>query len=173
VADEQHRPAVAARHVVHLAEALLLEDDVADGKDLVDDENLRLEVRGNRERQPHVHATRIALHRRIDEPLHLGEGDNRVELAADLRLPHAENRAVEEYVLAPRQLRMKPRADLEQARHPPAQGHLALRRLGDARQDFQERGLPRAVSTDDADDLTAIDREADVAQRPELVAAAA
>ena len=55
VADEQDRAAVAA-DVAHLAEALLLERGVADGEHFVDDQDLGLEVRGHRERQPHVHA---------------------------------------------------------------------------------------------------------------------
>ena len=45
----------------------------------------RLEMRGDGERQPHVHAAGVALHRRVDELLDLGEGDDLVELAADLR----------------------------------------------------------------------------------------
>ena len=45
-----------ARHVLHLAEALLLELRVADRQHLVDDQDLRLQVRRDRERQPHIHA---------------------------------------------------------------------------------------------------------------------
>ena len=73
-------------HVLHLAEALLLEGGVADRQHLVDDQDLRLEVRGHGEGQAHVHAARVVLHRRVDEPLDLGEGDDLVELAVDLLL---------------------------------------------------------------------------------------
>ena len=72
------------RHVVHLAEALLLELRVAHRQHLVDDQDLGLEVRGHRERQPHVHAARVVLHRRVDELLDLGERDDLVELPVDL-----------------------------------------------------------------------------------------
>ena len=106
------RPPLA--DVVHLAEALLLEPRVADREHFVDDQDLRLEVRRDREREPHVHAARVVLHRRVDEALDLGEGDDLVELARDLRAAHAENRAVQENVLAAGQLRMKPGADFEQ-----------------------------------------------------------
>ena len=58
VADEQHRPALA-HDVAHLPEALLLERRVADGEHLVDDQDLRLQVRRHRERQPHVHAAEL------------------------------------------------------------------------------------------------------------------
>ena len=70
--------------VVHLAEALLLKRDVADREHLVDEQDLRLEVRRHRERQPHLHAARVVLDRRVDEPLDFGEGDDLVELPCDL-----------------------------------------------------------------------------------------
>ena len=66
--------------VLHLAEALLLELGVADGEHLVDDQDLRLEVRGDGEGQAHVHAAGVALDRRVEELLDLGEGDDLVEL---------------------------------------------------------------------------------------------
>ncbi len=39
-----------------VADALLLEIGVADGEDLVEQQDVGIEVRGNREAQPHVHA---------------------------------------------------------------------------------------------------------------------
>ena len=84
VADEQHR-APRARDLAHLAEALALERRVADREHLVDDQDLRLEVRGDGEREPQLHAARVALDGRVDEPLDLGELDDLVELALDLR----------------------------------------------------------------------------------------
>ena len=55
MADEQHRAALLRDVAASSPEALLLELGVADREHLVDDEDLRLEVRGDRERQPHVH----------------------------------------------------------------------------------------------------------------------
>ena len=68
-------------HVAHLAQALLLELDVADGQHLVDDQDVGLEVRRDGERQAHVHAAGVALDRRVEELSDLGEGDDLVELA--------------------------------------------------------------------------------------------
>ena len=59
---------------------------------------------------------RIALDRRVEELLDLGEGDDLVELASDLGPRHAEDGAVEIDVLAAGELGMKAGADLEQAR---------------------------------------------------------
>ncbi len=84
VADEQHRPAVAAGDLVHLPQALLLKLGIADREHLVDDQDLRLQMRRDGEGQAHVHPGGIALDRRIEEPLDLGEGDDLVELAPDL-----------------------------------------------------------------------------------------
>ncbi len=60
--DEQHRPALRA-DVLHLAEALTLERGVADREHFVDEQDVRLEVRRDRERQPHLHAARVVLDR--------------------------------------------------------------------------------------------------------------
>src|SRR3989304_5663126 len=115
VSDSKRRAPLLARHLAHLAEALPLERRVAHGEDFVHDENLGVQVRGDREGEPHVHPAAVALDRRVEELLDLREGDNLVEAARDLLPPHPEDRAVQEDVLAARQLRMEPRADFEQA----------------------------------------------------------
>ncbi len=125
-------------------------------------------MRGDREGETHVHAARIPFHRRVDELGDLGEGDDLVELAADLGAAHAEDGAVEEDVLAARELGMEAGADLEQRGDAAAQAGAAGGGLGDAGKDLEERGLARAVAADDADDLAGRDIERDVAEGPEL-----
>ena len=71
-------------------------------------------MRGDGEGEPEVHAARVVLDRRVDEPLDLGERDDLVELPMDLGPAHPEDRAVQEDVLPAGQLRMETRADLEQ-----------------------------------------------------------
>ena len=100
--------------VAHLAEALLLEGDVADRQHLVDEQDLRLEVGGDGEGQADVHAAGVVLDGRVEELLDFGEGDDLVELAVDLGALHAEDRAVEIDVLAAGELGMEAGADLEQ-----------------------------------------------------------
>ena len=46
------------RDLVHLAQALLLELGVADRQHLVDDQDFRLEMRGDGEGEAHIHAAR-------------------------------------------------------------------------------------------------------------------
>ena len=72
---------------------------------------------GDREREADVHAAGVALHRRVDELLDVGELDDLVELAFDLGLAHAEDRAVQVDVLASGQLGVEAGADLQQRRH--------------------------------------------------------
>ena len=73
-------PCARLAEVLHPPEAALLELGVADREHLVDEQDLRLEVRGDGEREPHVHAARVALDRRVDELLDAGELDDLVEL---------------------------------------------------------------------------------------------
>src|SRR5262249_24080299 len=108
-------------------------------------------------------------HRRIEETLHIGERDDLVELLANLALRHPENRAVEEDVLATRELGMKPRPDLKQACDAPPQHNLSLCRLRDAAQDLEKRALSGTVAANDTNNLTLLDLEAHILERPELL----
>ena len=57
-------------------QAALLERDVADGQDLVRQQDVGLHVDRDRERQPQVHAARILAQRVVDEVVQLGELDD-------------------------------------------------------------------------------------------------
>ena len=73
--------------------------------------------------------------------LDLGERDDLVELAVDLGLRHAEDRAVEVDVLAAGQLGVKAGADLQQRGDPAAEPDAPVGRLGDPAEDLQQRPL--------------------------------
>jgi hypothetical protein len=51
----------------HGGHAPLLKVGVADGKDLVQQEDVRIEIGGDGEPEPHVHAGRVVLDRHVDE----------------------------------------------------------------------------------------------------------
>ena len=112
---------------------------------------------------------RVVLDGRVDELLDLGERDDLVELPLDLAAAHAEDGAVQIDVLAAGQLRMEAGADLEQRADAAVDLDAPRRRLGDARQDLQQRALAGAVAADDADDLAAPDLERHVAAAPRCV----
>src|SRR5205823_1270262 len=134
-------------------EALLLKLRITNGQDFIHDEDLRIEMGCHCERQPHIHSARIPFHRRVEELVDLSEGDDFLEFASDLRPAHAEDCAVQEDVLASGQLRMKAGAYFEQARHTAPQTHAPFGWFGNPREHLKQRRLPRAIATDDSDDL--------------------
>ena len=85
---EQHRLAAPAE-LAELVEALVGEALVADRQHLVDQQHVGIDVDGDGEAEPHVHAGRVGLHRRVDELLELGELDDLVEAPRDLALREA------------------------------------------------------------------------------------
>ncbi len=68
----------AGAQFVNLAHAALAEVNVADGEGFVHQQNLGIEMDGDREGEPHDHAAGIGLDRLVDEVADLGEvGDFR------------------------------------------------------------------------------------------------
>ena len=112
----------------------------------------------------------IALDRRVDELLAFREGDDLVELPGDLGLGHAENRAVQEDVLAARQLGMKTGADLQQAGDPAPHRDLTGGRRRHLGKNLEQGALARAIPADDAQHFPFSDVEAHVVERQELLA---
>ena len=72
---------------------------------------------------------------------------------------HAEDGPVQVHVLAPRQLGMKAGTYLEERPEPPSRPRAAACRLGDPRDDLEERGLAGAVPPNDADRLSLLHLE--------------
>ena len=93
---------------------------VADREDLVEQQHVGLDVRGDREAEAHVHPGRVRAHRQVDELLELRERDDLVHHLAHPRTRQAVDRAVEVDVLAAGEVRMEAGAELEQRRDAPA-----------------------------------------------------
>src|SRR5487761_2020143 len=111
MADEEDGPG----RFVDLAQLLVtapLVLGIADGEDLVEDQDLRFEMRGDGEPETDTHARTVAFDGRIEEPFDARERDDLVELAADLPAAHPQDRAVQINVLASGQFGMKAGADL-------------------------------------------------------------
>lgn len=62
---------------------------------------------------------------------------------------------------------MKTGADLEEGADPAPHDDLPFGRVGDPGEDLKQRALAGAVPPDDAEDLTALDLEVDLLERPE------
>src|SRR5690242_10219600 len=153
---EQNSPSVLP-YILHLAEALALKRNVTNREHLVHDEDLWLQMGRDRKGQTHIHATRVALDWSLDKPFDLRERNDFIELAVDLRFPHAKQSAAEIDVFAPGQLWVEASADLEKTANAAVDLSPALRRLDDSRQNLQQRTLAGAIWTDDAEDLSARD----------------
>ena len=152
VRDEEDRAALVLERRDD-AEALPLEVLVADGEDLVEEKDVGLEERGDREPEPHRHPARVGTDRPVDRVLDLGERDDLVEALANLGAPQALDRAVQEDVLASGEVGMEAGAELEQRADPALDLDGARGRLDDPRQHAQQRRLARPVAPDQADRL--------------------
>ena len=78
MADEDDR-AAALGNFLHLAEAFLLEFEIADGEHFIHQQNFRFEMRRDGKGEAHLHAGAEMLERRIDEALDFGESDDLVD----------------------------------------------------------------------------------------------
>src|SRR4051812_4179301 len=96
-------------YVLHLPKTFFLEGGVADSQHFVNQQDLRLKVRGHCKSEAHVHSRRVALDWRVNETLDLCESDDLVEFTRDLTPSHAQYRRVQKGILSPRQLRVKSR----------------------------------------------------------------
>src|SRR5271157_1173847 len=123
--------------ILHLPEAFLLELGVADGQHLVDDQDFGIEIRCDRECQPHVHAAAVALNWSVEKFLDPREINDLVKFLFDLLARHSEDSAVEKDVLAASELGMEAGADFQQAGNTPMNIDLAGRGPGDPREDLQ------------------------------------
>ena len=154
---------------VDVALALLAKGGVADREHFVEDQDVRLQERGDREGEAHIHAAGVALDRRVDEALDAGEIDDVVKLGADVGLAETEQGARHEHILAPGHIGVKAGADFEQGAHLATKKGSTRGRIGDAGENLQERALARPVATDQPDQLASLDLEVDILQRPEVI----
>ena len=134
-----------------LVEALVGEPFVADGEDLVDEEDIGIDVYRHGKAETHIHPRRICLHRRVDELFELGKLDDLFEAGGDLALGETEHDAVDEDVLASGDLGVEPRTQLDERRDSTVHHHRPRRRFRNAGHQLQHRALARPVAADDTE----------------------
>ena len=154
---------------MHLSKRLFLEFCVTHCQHLVDNQNLRVQVRRDRKGQPNVHAAAIAFDRRVEKLFYLREGHNLIEFRFDFCPRHTKDGAIEKNVLAASQLTVETGAHFEEARNSAAQNRAPSGRLGDPAQDFQQGRFAGPISSDDAEYLAPLDLEAHISQSPEFL----
>src|SRR2546422_8558362 len=124
-------------------------------------------MRGDRKGESDVHAAGVMFDRGVDKLLNFGKGHYLIKLLPDLGVLHAEDRTVQKDILAPGQLRLKACAHFEQRSNPAVNISVAFSRFGNAREDLEQRALPRSVAADDADDFAVLYFERNVLQGPD------
>jgi hypothetical protein len=100
--DDRH---AAGDSTAHVPNALVLERGIVGAQDLVDDHDLRLAMSRVRKARACIHAVRAPFDLRIDELADTGELHDPIEFPADLTLPHARDRALQEHVLTASRIR--------------------------------------------------------------------
>ena len=147
------------RNSSNLARHLLVKRLVADGEHFVDEQHVGIDVDRHGEPEAHVHAGRVGLHRRVDELLELGKGDDLVEALGNRALRQSEHHAVDEDVLTAGNLRMKAGAELDERRDTALHLDRTRCRLADPGNQLQHRALARPVASDDAERTPGLDVE--------------
>jgi len=167
MADTHDRRAIGL-HLTNSEQALVLENGIAYGQRFVDKDDVGVDVNRRGKRQPHEHAARIHLDRLGDELADTGEALDVRQASTYFLQRHANDRPEHLDVLTTCELRMKPRAELEQRRHPAAHGCAPAGGTNDAGHDLEHRALPRSIRADDTQCLAALDTKIDVLERREV-----
>ncbi len=133
-------------------EALLLERGVADGEDLVDQQDVGVDLDRDRERQADVHPRGVVLELQVLELAQLGEVDHAVVALASLARGEAHHDPVHDHVVARREIGVEADAELDERRQPPAAPDVTLGAV-DPGQALEQRALAAAVAPGDAEEL--------------------
>ena len=172
MAHEQHGPAFAAAHVLHLADGLLLEFGVAHGEHFVHHQYFGLQVCRDGEPEAYGHAAAVALHGGVQVAFAAAEVYDFVELAGNFGAAHAHDGAVHVDVLAAGHFRVEPGAHFEEARDAAPCADGAGGGGGHAAEQLEERALAGAVTPDDSHDVALFHLEVDVLEGPHVFACA-
>src|SRR5262249_1461415 len=105
------------------------------------------------------HAGGIRLHWLIDELFELGEVENLFEAARRLGADDTHVRQTRKDVLAAREVRMEPGADLQERTDAAAELQRTARRARCPGDQLEERTLPGSVAPDDRDLFAGPDRQ--------------
>src|SRR5215213_202698 len=97
----------AGEEASHMLEAFALEVDVADGEDLVDQQEIGLEMSGERVSETGLHSRAVGLKGRVDRRVQPGEGHDLVQQRAGGRGGNPRERGSEQDVLPTRQKRVE------------------------------------------------------------------
>ena len=140
--------------------------EVADGEDLVEEEDVGVEVGGDGEGEAHIHAAGVILDGGVNEVFEAGELNNLLKLSVDFFGAHANDGAVEIDILAAAQLGVEADPHFEQRAHFAKDLHLAFCGASQARNDLEQSAFSGAVFANDSKDVPVVEAEVDVFEGP-------
>ena len=146
-----------------------LNGPVADREHLVGDEDVAVDVDGDREAEPGEHARGVVADRVPERPTS-AKATMSSNFRVGLLLGHAEDRGVHVDVLAAGELLVEAGAGGDQPGDPAAGEDRAAVGLHHAADQLQQRALARAVEAHQPDRLPLLDLEGDAVEGPEGVA---
>ena len=126
-------------------------------------------MRGDGKRQPHIHATGIGLDRLVDEFTDFSKRHDGVVAARQFFTADAIQQTAEKNILAPGELCIKARAQLQQCGNPPCNPHTARSGRQGAANQLQQGRFARTVLAHDGHSFSTPNAETHVPQRPELL----
>ncbi len=139
--------------LLHLVDALELEDVVTDCEDLVDDQDVRVHADADRKTETGLHAAGVGAYRLVDVVADIGKADDLVLATVGLFLGDPECERSEVDVLDARELHVEAAGELQHGRDTTADLDVAARLVCDPGDDLEERRLAGPVLAQDRDDL--------------------
>ncbi len=140
---------------------------------LVEEQDRRPGLLGDCEAEPRAHPLRVARDGPLEVVAQAARLLHLLDRGAGLGAGEACEDGEVQRVLAPGQEPEEPRLDREERGDPAGDVELTGVRVVDAREEAEQRRLPRAAAAEQREALAARHREADVAEPPHLGAAAA
>ena len=142
---------------------------VAHRQGLIDHQNIRLHARGNREREPHVHATRIGFDGLVDEVLNARELDDGLHLVLDLLGTEPQEGGIQLDVFSSREVRVETGPKLEECGDAAPHLHRTARGLKHPADELQQGRLARPIDPHNPQDLSSGEYQGDIPQGPKLL----
>ena len=159
VGDEQQGDVVVSHELADLFQAFFPELFIAHGKGLIDDEDLRMDVRVDGKAQTGLHAAGIGADGLVDVLADVGELDDLGLQFADLLLREAQRGAPEVDVFPAGHFGLEAGGELQQRGDSAVDGDLPFRGETDAGDHFEDGGLAGAVAADERHGLAGHDLE--------------
>ena len=166
VRHEDHRMLLHERpHELH---ALLRENDIPHGQSLINDQDIRVNMRNDGECQAHHHTAGIGFHRLINRLSDIGKCRNLLISGVDLAFCESQQGRVHIDILFSRKLRRETASKLQKRRYSAMDRHFSGSRLQRIGENLKQSAFPGSVHSDDSETLSGFHAEGNIVKRAEF-----